>query len=186
MEYRSIKVLAWTIISFVSFPALATVQKGDFNLDPICQESSGAFRWEIQNKTSSSHSFQLVPIDNSGSTISGVSAASPNGSGAQKDRTSAVTTKPTNSKGSMWELRIAGFTYKKSGNSAKTCAPAATKVALCHIPPGNPSNAHEISVGHPAYAAHEAHGDSAGPCPGSNPCSDPNTYSSCASSGVLH
>ena len=33
------------------------------------------------------------------------------------------------------------------------------KVTICHIPPGNPDNAHTITVGAPAVAAHESHGD---------------------------
>jgi vacuolar-type H+-ATPase subunit E/Vma4 len=33
------------------------------------------------------------------------------------------------------------------------------KVTICHIPPGNPANAHTITVGSPAVRAHEAHGD---------------------------
>lgn len=40
------------------------------------------------------------------------------------------------------------------------------KVTLCHIPPGNPDNAHTITVGSPAVAAHLAHGDDEGPCDG--------------------
>ena len=39
------------------------------------------------------------------------------------------------------------------------------KVLICHIPPGNPANAHEICVGEPAVAAHvRNHGDPIGPC----------------------
>jgi len=41
----------------------------------------------------------------------------------------------------------------------------AAKVTLCHIPPGNPDNAHTITVGAPAVPAHLAHGDTLGPCP---------------------
>jgi hypothetical protein len=41
----------------------------------------------------------------------------------------------------------------------------AVKVTLCHIPPGNPANAHTITVGAPAVPAHLAHGDTLGPCP---------------------
>lgn len=40
------------------------------------------------------------------------------------------------------------------------------KVLICHIPPGNPDNAHTISVGSAAVAAHLAHGDSLGACAG--------------------
>lgn len=38
------------------------------------------------------------------------------------------------------------------------------KVTICHIPPGNPANAHTITVGAPAVPAHLAHGDLLGPC----------------------
>jgi hypothetical protein len=38
------------------------------------------------------------------------------------------------------------------------------KVTLCHIPPGNPDNAHTINVGASAVDAHLAHGDYMGPC----------------------
>ena len=34
------------------------------------------------------------------------------------------------------------------------------KVDVCHIPPGNPANAHVINVSENALAAHIAHGDS--------------------------
>jgi hypothetical protein len=37
-------------------------------------------------------------------------------------------------------------------------------VELCHRPPGNPSNSHEIHVGGNAVAAHLGHGDSLGDC----------------------
>ena len=35
----------------------------------------------------------------------------------------------------------------------------AGKVCLCHIPPGNPGNAHTICVGAPAVKSHLGHGD---------------------------
>jgi hypothetical protein len=41
------------------------------------------------------------------------------------------------------------------------------KVMICHIPPGNPENAHEIIVDFHAVPAHVAnHGDYLGPCNG--------------------
>ena len=46
----------------------------------------------------------------------------------------------------------------------KKAEPGKKKVALCHRPPGNPKNAHTISVGEPATAAHLRHGDQLGPC----------------------
>lgn len=39
-----------------------------------------------------------------------------------------------------------------------------TRVEICHVPPGNPDNAHTISISPNAVAAHLAHGDSEGPC----------------------
>src|SRR3712207_1537572 len=38
------------------------------------------------------------------------------------------------------------------------------RVTICHIPPGNPGNAHTITVGEPAVDAHLAHGDRLGAC----------------------
>ena len=38
------------------------------------------------------------------------------------------------------------------------------KVLVCHLPPGNPSNCHTLSIGAPAVRAHLAHGDFLGPC----------------------
>jgi len=40
-----------------------------------------------------------------------------------------------------------------------------SKVLICHVPPGNPPNAHEICVGQSAVPAHLAHGDFLGECP---------------------
>jgi hypothetical protein len=40
------------------------------------------------------------------------------------------------------------------------------QVTLCHLPPGNPDNAHTITVGASAVDAHLAHGDYLGPCNG--------------------
>jgi hypothetical protein len=48
---------------------------------------------------------------------------------------------------------------------ASECLFAGTKkVTICHIPPGNPSNAHTITVSQHAVAAHMAHGDTMGEC----------------------
>ncbi len=38
------------------------------------------------------------------------------------------------------------------------------KVTLCHVPPGNPSKAHSITVASPSVSAHLAHGDYLGAC----------------------
>lgn len=62
----------------------------------------------------------------------------------------------------------AGSTDSSGGGVGKT--------TICHIPPGNHANAHTITVGNPAVAAHLAHGDKLGACkdvaPAAKPCSD--------------
>lgn len=53
-----------------------------------------------------------------------------------------------------------------AGGSQPTCP--SPKVLICHIPPGNPANAHSICVGQPAVKAHVSHhGDGLGACGGS-------------------
>lgn len=47
---------------------------------------------------------------------------------------------------------------------AAAASSADGKVTICHVPPGNPENAHEISVGEPAVRAHLEHGDLVGAC----------------------
>jgi hypothetical protein len=42
--------------------------------------------------------------------------------------------------------------------------PAATQVTICHVPPGNPTHPVTITVGSSAWPAHQAHGDTEGPC----------------------
>jgi hypothetical protein len=41
---------------------------------------------------------------------------------------------------------------------------AGNKLTICHIPPGNPDNAHSITISASALPAHMAHGDSLGEC----------------------
>jgi len=41
---------------------------------------------------------------------------------------------------------------------------AGLKVKICHVPPGNPDNAHTINVSVMALPAHLAHGDNLGSC----------------------
>jgi len=38
------------------------------------------------------------------------------------------------------------------------------KVEMCHVPPGNPDNAHTICIGAAAVDAHVGHGDHPGSC----------------------
>lgn len=52
-------------------------------------------------------------------------------------------------------------------SSPAAADPDSNKVTICHIPPGNPGNAHTISVGASAVPAHQSnHGDLLGACPG--------------------
>lgn len=48
------------------------------------------------------------------------------------------------------------------------------KTTICHIPPGNPANAHTLCVGNQAVPAHlDNHGDYLGPCKAEQPCPPP-------------
>ena len=42
--------------------------------------------------------------------------------------------------------------------------PGDRKITICHIPPGNPSKKQTISISINAWPAHQAHGDTEGPC----------------------
>lgn len=55
---------------------------------------------------------------------------------------------------------------KSAKSSEEEGGGAPPKVVICHIPPGNPANAHTIEVGASAVSAHLAHGDVLGACPG--------------------
>lgn len=55
-------------------------------------------------------------------------------------------------------------------------------LVICHYPPGNPHNAHTISVADNAWPAHQAHGDMIGGCVG-NSSAGTSSVSSAASSG---
>ena len=44
------------------------------------------------------------------------------------------------------------------------CGASGNKVLVCHIPPGNPGNAHTICISENAVPAHLAHGCQLGPC----------------------
>jgi hypothetical protein len=50
-------------------------------------------------------------------------------------------------------------------------AKSTKKTTICHIPPGNPDNAHTLCVGNSAVPAHlQHHGDSLGECASEPPC----------------
>lgn len=57
-------------------------------------------------------------------------------------------------------------------NGAPGCA-SPKKTLICHIPPGNPANAHSICVGNAAVEPHETlHGDTIGACASDPPPCD--------------
>lgn len=48
------------------------------------------------------------------------------------------------------------------------------KTTICHIPPGNPANAHTLCIGNAAVPAHlDNHGDHLGACQNERPCTPP-------------
>ena len=61
------------------------------------------------------------------------------------------------------------------GDGSVTSQAAVPKVTICHVPPGNPANAHTITIGAPAVPAHLANhpGDAIGPCPTPTPSPTP-------------
>jgi hypothetical protein len=58
------------------------------------------------------------------------------------------------------------------------------KVDVCHIPPGNPGNAHTITIGESAVAAHLDHGDVLGPCGSARSDSGMSSACTCPRAGV--
>ncbi len=62
----------------------------------------------------------------------------------------------------LWLIPSGSLAQGKSGKSRMT---------ICHIPPGNPDGRMTITVPEQAWRAHEAHGDSLGPCEGDSEAS---------------
>jgi hypothetical protein len=59
------------------------------------------------------------------------------------------------------------------------------KTTICHVPPGNPANAHTLCIGNPAVAHHLAnHPDYLGPCKDEAPCPPPATGTGGAGGGT--
>jgi hypothetical protein len=73
------------------------------------------------------------------------------------------------------ELRACGLQDDPSITSdvdLHACPEGTTKkTTICHIPPGNPSNAHTLCVGNSAVSAHvDNHQDTLGACASEPPC----------------
>ena len=60
-------------------------------------------------------------------------------------------------------------------DEVRACDPAnKKKTTICHVPPGNPANAHTLCIGNAAVAAHlRNHPDYLGPCKRETPCPPP-------------
>lgn len=60
-------------------------------------------------------------------------------------------------------------------DQVRACDPANTKkTTVCHVPPGNPANAHTLCIGNAGVSAHlRNHADYLGPCKRENPCPPP-------------
>lgn len=65
----------------------------------------------------------------------------------------------------VWVLSVPG-THDEHDHSADECGATTSdgKVIVCHVPPGNPGNAHAIEIAPAAVSAHLAHGDYLGCC----------------------
>ena len=125
--------------------------------------------------TGDSNSHELGSSGTSGGSDSAGLLASP--SGSQGDHKQAVCHVPPGNPDNAHTIVIddsAVQTHLDHGDSLGPCPEEpgppddqyAEKVLICHIPPGNPENAHTISVSVNAVPAHLAHGDTEGPCPG--------------------
>jgi hypothetical protein len=60
-------------------------------------------------------------------------------------------------------------------DDVRACEPGNTKkTTICHVPPGNPANAHTLCIGNPAVSPHmHHHDDYLGPCKAEIPCVPP-------------
>lgn len=61
-------------------------------------------------------------------------------------------------------LAIAIVALPAAGAYAQGNGNGQEKVAVCHIPPGNPANGQTLTLPEPAVKAHLAHGDTLGAC----------------------
>ena len=106
----------------------------------------------------------------------GNATSASSGSGSQADHKQAVCHIPPGNPDNAHTIVVddsAVQTHLDHGDTLGPCPDEpgppddqyAEKVLICHIPPGNPENAHTISVSVNAVPAHLAHGDTEGPCP---------------------
>lgn len=115
-------------------------------------------------------------VNSGDSQQQGNATSASSGSGSQGDHKQAVCHIPPGNPDNAHTIVVddsAVQTHLDHGDTLGPCPEEpgppddqyAEKVLICHIPPGNPENAHTISVSVNAVPAHLAHGDSEGPCP---------------------
>jgi len=63
-----------------------------------------------------------------------------------------------------YEIKLQEEEEDDSGEPINACGARSGKITICHVPPGNPDNAKTLSISVNAWPAHEAHGDTCGPC----------------------
>ncbi len=61
-------------------------------------------------------------------------------------------------------MKLKSTALLSTGLLLTAAAAFAGTVSICHVPPGNPGNAHDIRIDDSAVPAHMAHGDSMGTC----------------------
>lgn len=59
---------------------------------------------------------------------------------------------------------VLGASVFSSSTTKKNVSKENDKITICHIPPGNPGNTHEITISVNALQAHLDHGDHIGSC----------------------
>ena len=72
--------------------------------------------------------------------------------------------------GAFWSALAVGMFLSAGLLFAAPAAAGSPKVEVCHIPPGDPANAHTIRVSENAIQSHLKHGDFLGPC--DQPCEE--------------
>ena len=73
------------------------------------------------------------------------------------------------------ETATAKISAASEGEGSVSAQTAVPKVTICHVPPGNPANAHTITIGAPAVPHHLSNhpGDHIGPCSTPTPSPTP-------------
>ena len=66
--------------------------------------------------------------------------------------------------GADLEVSLTAGVSDKAGNNKGVGGGHEKKIDVCHIPPGNPDNAHTINISDSAWPAHQMHGDYLGEC----------------------